>query len=100
MRPGRRRPPTEAAATAHGCGCGNASFKKPSNELGLDIVVSHLPPQEEVEQIEHRASSSFISEDCVPKPLVSYRAASVDPTSATTTKTGPTVPAAPILAIF
>ena len=33
-----------AAAIARGSGCGSAGLQKLANSLGLDIVVSHLPP--------------------------------------------------------
>ena len=58
-----------------------------ANELGLDIVVSHLPPgTSKWNKIEHRLFS-FISQNWRAKPLVSYRVI-VDLISATTTKTG------------
>jgi len=62
-----------AAATARGCGCGNANLQKLANELGLDIVVSHLPPgTSKWNKIEHRLFS-FISQNWRAKLLVSYR---------------------------
>jgi hypothetical protein len=52
-----------AAATALGSGCGNANFQKLANELGIDIVVSHLPPgTSKWNKIEHRLFS-FISQN-------------------------------------
>jgi hypothetical protein len=61
-----------------------------ANELGLDIVVSHLPPgTSKWNKIEHRLFS-FISQNGRAKPLVSYRVI-VELISATTTKTGLTV---------
>jgi hypothetical protein len=61
-----------------------------ANELGLDIVVSHLPPgTSKWNKIEHRLFS-FISQNWRAKPLVSYRVI-VELISATTTKTGLTV---------
>src|SRR5437764_7900975 len=53
-------------------------LQKLANELGLDIVVSHLPP------------GTFISQNWRARPLVSYRVI-VELISATTTKTGLTV---------
>ena len=65
-------------------------LQKLANELGLDIVVSHLPPgTSKWNKIEHRLFS-FISQNWRAKPLVSYRVI-VDLISATTTKTGLTV---------
>src|SRR5215469_14522777 len=56
-----------------------------ANELGLDIVVSHLPPgTSKWNKIEHRLFS-FISQNWRAKPLVSYRVI-VELISATTTK--------------
>jgi hypothetical protein len=61
-----------------------------ANELGIDIVVSHLPPgTSKWNKIEHRLFS-FISQNWRAKPLVSYRVI-VELISATTTKTGLTV---------
>jgi Rhodopirellula transposase DDE domain len=61
-----------------------------ANELGLDIMVSHLPPgTSKWNKIEHRLFS-FISQNWRAKPLVSYRVI-VELISATTTKTGLTV---------
>src|SRR5271169_2618942 len=65
-------------------------LQKLANELGLDIVVSHLPPgTSKWNKIEHRLFS-FISQNWRAKPLVSYRVI-VELISATTTKTGLTV---------
>ena len=65
-------------------------LQKLANELGLDIVVSHLPPgTSKWNKIEHRLFS-FISQNWRAQPLVSYRVI-VDLISATTTKTGLTV---------
>src|SRR5205809_640656 len=64
-----------------------AEHKKLANELGLDIVVSHLPPGiSKWNKIEHRLFS-FISQNWCAQPLVSYRLI-VELISATTTKTG------------
>jgi len=61
-----------------------------ANELGIDIVVHHLPPgTSKWNKIEHRLFS-FITQNWRAKPLVSYRVI-VDLISATTTKTGLTV---------
>ena len=69
-------------------------LQKLANELGLDIVVSHLPPgTSKWNKIEHRLFS-FISQNWRAQPLVSYRVI-VDLISATTTKTGLTVPRPP-----
>ena len=65
-------------------------LQKLANKLGLDIVVSHLPPgTSKWNKIEHRLFS-FISQNWRAKPLVSYRVI-VELISATTTKTGLTV---------
>ena len=65
-------------------------LQKLANELGLDIVVSHLPPgTSKWNKIEHRLFS-FISQNWRARPLVSYRVI-VELISATTTKTGLTV---------
>jgi hypothetical protein len=64
--------------------------RRETNELGLDIVVSHLPPgTSKWNKIEHRLFS-FISQNWRAKPLLSYRAI-IELISATTTKTGLTV---------
>jgi hypothetical protein len=61
-----------------------------ANELGIDIVVHHLPPgTSKWNKIEHRLFS-FISQNWRAQPLVSYRVI-VDLITATTTKTGLTV---------
>jgi hypothetical protein len=79
-----------AAATA-------CELQKLANELGLDIVVSHLPPgTSKWNKIEHRLFS-FISQNWRARPLVSYRVI-VELISATTTKTGLTVRCEPIRA--
>jgi Rhodopirellula transposase DDE domain len=65
-------------------------LQKLANELGLKIVVSHLPPgTSKWNKIEHRLFS-FISQNWRAQPLVSYRVI-VELISATTTKTGLTV---------
>jgi hypothetical protein len=67
-----------------------------ANELGLDIMVSHLPPgTSKWNKVEHRLFS-FISQNWRAKPLVSYRvipgsSPRTELISATTTKTGLTV---------
>jgi len=71
-------------------------LQKLANELGLDIVVSHLPPgNSKWNKIEHRLFS-FISQNWRAQPLVSYRvipgsSPGTELISATTTKTGLTV---------
>jgi hypothetical protein len=71
-------------------------LQKLANELGLDIMVSHLPPgTSKWNKIEHRRFS-FISQNWRAKPLVSYRvipgsSPRTELISATTTKTGLTV---------
>ena len=63
---------------------------KLANEIGLNIVVTHLPPgTSKWNKIEHRLFS-FISQNWRAQPLVSYRVI-VELISATTTKTGLTV---------
>ena len=65
-------------------------LQKLANELGLDIMVCHLPPgTSKWNKIEHRLFS-FISQNWRAQPLISYRVI-VDLISATTTKTGLTV---------
>ncbi len=65
-------------------------LQKLANELGLDIVVRHLPPgTSKWNKIEHRLFS-FISQNWRAQPLVSYRVI-VELISATPTKTGLTV---------
>src|SRR6266478_5323992 len=71
-------------------------LQKLTNELALDITVSHLPPgTSKWNKIEHRLFS-FISQNWRAKPLVSYRvipgsSPRTELISATTTKTGLTV---------
>jgi hypothetical protein len=61
-----------------------------ADELGIKIVVHHLPPgTSKWNKIEHRLFS-FISQNWRAQPLVSYRVI-VDLIAATTTKTGLTV---------
>jgi hypothetical protein len=61
-----------------------------ADELGIDIVVHHLPPgTSKWNKIEHRLFS-FITMNWKARPLVSYRVI-VDMISATTTTTGLTV---------
>ncbi len=96
---GRARYPdaTRLVVTADGGGS-NASrsrlwkreLQKLADEIGLDIVVSHLPPgTSKWNQIEHRLFS-FISQNWRATPLVSYRTI-VQLIAATTTKAGLTV---------
>jgi len=99
LRVGRARYPeaTRLLITADGGGSNGSrvrlwkrELQKLANELGLDIVVSHLPPgTSKWNKIEHRLFS-FISQNWRAKPLVSYRVI-VELISATTTKTGLTV---------
>ena len=96
---GRARYPeaTRLLITADGGGSNGSrvrlwkrELQKLADELGLDIVVSHLPPgTSKWNKIEHRLFS-FISQNWRAKPLVSYRVI-VELISATTTKTGLTV---------
>ncbi len=61
-----------------------------SNELGIDIIVHHLPPgTSKWNKVEHRLFS-FITMNWKARPLVSYRVI-VDLISATTTDAGLTV---------
>ena len=61
-----------------------------ANELGIDIIVHHLPPgTSKWNKIEHKLFS-FITMNWRAKPLVSYRVI-VDLIGATTTETGLTV---------
>ena len=93
---GRARYPnaTRLLITADGGGSNGSrvrlwkrELQKLANELGLDIVVSHLPPgTSKWNKIEHRLFS-FISQNWRARPLVSYRVI-VELISATTTKTG------------
>jgi hypothetical protein len=65
-------------------------LQKLANDIGLDIVVSHLPPgTSKWNKIEHRLFS-FISQNWRAKPLVSYKVI-VEVIAATTTSTGLTV---------
>ena len=96
---GRARYPnaTRLLITADGGGSNGSrvrlwkrELQKLANELGIDIVVSHLPPgTSKWNKIEHRLFS-FISQNWRAKPLVSYRVI-VELISATTTETGLTV---------
>ena len=96
---GRTRYPdaTRLLITADGGGSNGSrvrlwkrELQKLANELGLDIVVSHLPPgTSKWNKIEHRLFS-LISQNWRAQPLVSYRVI-VELISATTTKTGLTV---------
>jgi hypothetical protein len=96
---GRARYPeaTRLLITADGGGSNGSrvrlwkcELQKLANELGIDIVVSHLPPgTSKWNKIEHRLFS-FISQNWRAKPLVSYRVI-IELISATTTKTGLTV---------
>src|SRR5467141_1707904 len=96
---GRARYPdaTRLLITADGGGSNGSrvrlwkrELQKLANELGLDIMVCHLPPgTSKWNKIEHRLFS-FISQNWRAKPLISYRVI-VDLISATTTKTGLTV---------
>src|SRR5437868_8461454 len=96
---GRARYPnaTRLLITADGGGSNGSrvrlwkrELQKLANELGIDIVVSHLPPgTSKWNKVEHRLFS-FISQNWRAKPLVSYRVI-VELISATTTKTGLTV---------
>ena len=91
---GRARYPdaTRLLITADGGGSNGSrvrlwkrELQKLANELGFDIVVSHLPPgTSKWNKIEHRLFS-FISQNWRAKPLVSYRVI-VELISATTTK--------------
>jgi hypothetical protein len=99
LRVGRARYPeaTRLLITADGGGSNGSrvrlwkrELQKLANELGLDIVVSHLPPgTSKWNKIEHRLFS-FISQNWRAKPLLSYRVI-LELISATTTKTGLTV---------
>jgi hypothetical protein len=61
-----------------------------ANELGIDVVVHHLPPgTSKWNKIEHRLFS-FITMNWKAQPLISYRVI-IDLIAATTTKTGLTV---------
>ena len=96
---GRARYPeaTRLLITADGGGSNGSrvrlwtcELQKLANELGIDIVVSHLPPgTSKWNKIEHRLFA-FISQNWRAKPLVSYRVI-IELISATTTRTGLTV---------
>jgi hypothetical protein len=96
---GRPRYPgaTRLVITADGGGSNGSrvrlwkrELQRLANELGLDIVVHHLPPgTSKWNKIEHRLFS-FITMNWKAQPLISYRVV-VDLISATTTKTGLTV---------
>jgi hypothetical protein len=96
---GRTRYPdaTRLLITADGGGSNGSrvrlwkrELQRLANELGIDIVVHHLPPgTSKWNKIEHRLFS-FISQNWRAQPLVSYRVI-VDLIAATTTKTGLTV---------
>jgi len=96
---GRPRYPraTRLVITADGGGSNGSrvrlwkrELQRLANELGLDIVVHHLPPgTSKWNKIEHRLFS-FITMNWKAQPLISYRVI-VDLISATTTKTGLTV---------
>ena len=96
---GRARYPdaTRLLVTADGGGSNGSrvrlwkrELQKLANEIGLDIVVSHLPPgTSKWNKIEHRLFS-FISQNWRAKPLVSYKVI-VELIAATTTSTGLTV---------
>jgi hypothetical protein len=99
LKVGRARYPdaTRLLITAYGGGSNGSrvwlwkcELQKLAHELGIDIVVSHLPPDtSKWNKIEHRLFS-FISQNWRAKPLVSYRVI-IELISATTTKTGLTV---------
>ena len=96
---GRSRYPkaTRLLITADGGGSNGSRVRlwkrelhKLANEIGIDIVVHHLPPgTSKWNKIEHRLFS-FISQNWRARPLVSYRVI-VDLIAATTTTTGLTV---------
>jgi len=96
---GRSRYPgaTRLVITADGGGSNGSrvrlwkrELQRLANELGLDIVVHHLPPgTSKWNKIEHRLFS-FITMNWKAQPLVSFRVI-IDLISATTTKTGLTV---------
>jgi Rhodopirellula transposase DDE domain len=93
---GRERYPDAARllVTADGGGSNGSrvrlwkrELQKLADEIGLDIVVSHLPPgTSKWNKIEHRLFS-FISQNWRAKPLVSYKVI-VQLIAATTTSTG------------
>ena len=96
---GRSRYPfaTRLTITADGGGSNGSRLRlwkielqRLASELGIDIVVHHLPPgTSKWNKIEHRLFS-FITMNWKAKPQVSYRVI-VDLIAATTTKTGLTV---------
>ena len=96
---GQRRYPraTRLTITADGGGSNGSRLRlwkielqRLANELGIAIVVHHLPPgTSKWNKIEHRLFS-FITMNWKAEPLVSYRVI-VDLIAATTTKTGLTV---------
>ncbi len=96
---GRPRYPgaTRLVITADGGGSNGSrvrlwkrELQRLANELGLDIVVHHLPPgTSKWNKIEHRLFS-FTTMNWKAQPLISYRVI-IDLISATTTKTGLTV---------
>jgi len=96
---GRERYPcaTRLTITADGGGSNGSRLRlwkielqRLATELGIDIVVHHLPPgTSKWNKIEHRLFS-FITMNWKARPLVSYRVI-VDLIAATTTKTGLTV---------
>ena len=96
---GRPRYPkaTRLVITADGGGSNGSrvrrwkrELQRLADELGIDIVVHHLPPgSSKWNKIEHRLFS-FITMNWKAQPLISYRVI-VDLISATTTKTGLTV---------
>ena len=93
---GRARYPdaTRLLVTADGGGSNGSrvrlwkrELQKLAIEIGLDIVISHLPPgTSKWNKIEHRLFS-FISQNWRAKPLVSYKVI-VELIAATTTSTG------------
>jgi hypothetical protein len=63
-----------------------ARTAKLANEIGLDIVVSHVPPgTSKWNKIEHRLFS-FISQNWRAKPLVSFKVIAVSATTITMSK--------------
>ena len=96
---GRERYPlaTRLTITADGGGSNGSRLRlwkvelqRLATELGIDIVVHHLPPgTSKWNKIEHRLFS-FITMNWKAEPLLSYRVI-VDLIAATTTKTGLTV---------
>jgi len=88
---------TQLVSTADGGGSNGSRLRlwkrelqRLADELGIDIVVHHLPPgTSKWNKVEHRLFS-FITMNWKARPLVSYRVI-VDLISATTTDTGLTV---------